>query len=307
MTLPTKSSTDFGAMTTNLAAAIGIKTAIQTVNKATQTLDQQCTLQAEMAEEMGGIGKDSGKGLISLELTTQVNAAVESGQAIRDDAFGALAAGFVGAAGALVSTVGAAKVGADESLTSDLEDGESFKNELTTRSATEEDATPATDDDAIKATIEKWRGSRMKDPDFSNFKKESDQLTGEEKAELAINRKALQRVREGDPKVKAEINRNIENHIGGLKQRIANKTDQKRSNLINISYQTVQTGTNSAQAAGHLAQASDTINSQTNQALGSVLEKVVQNTTQQASSAAQSANTDQSEIANVLQNIAFPA
>lgn len=398
----------FGCMTTNIAAAIGIKTAIQTTNTATKTLDQECRLQKEQAKMLGGIGEDSGHGLIAMELDTQITSANEAGQAIQDEAFGALASGIVAGIGTGVS-VGAFKfAGKDEDMETELSNAESFKSELNDGNeeeleigeenedpvalktklddldqqiqekrdeATKQDSqyaklcdeakeladkkaelstdspeyqrieaaeqqkidetiacekdgdaiadagdalcqtrdeTQAKYDTALKnkmaedARISKWLGNDPKEPDFSNFKKDSDKLSTEEKLDQQINKRALARVK-SDPNLKTEVSHNIDRTILRLKQRITDARTQKQNSVINLLSQGTNSGSSIAKSGGDMGQAAQTRESQTDSAYASLIEKAMQATSQQAGAAAQQASSIQGEIANTLQNIAFPA
>lgn len=303
----------FGCMTANIGAAIGVKTAIQTTNEATKTLDQQCHLQKEQARMLGGIGEDSGHGLIALELNTQIASAQSAGTAIQDEAFGSLASGIVAAIGTAASMGAFAKVGTDADMETELSNAESFKAELNKNDEAElemgeVDTGP---DSALKKMqederIAKWRGNDTKEPDFSHYKKESDHLSTEEKQDLIINKRALARVK-SDPDLKTEISHNIDRTILRLKAKIADHRTQKQNSVINLLSQGTNSASSIAQSGGHMGQASETSSSQIQSAYGSLLEKAAQQASQQAGAAAQQASSIQGEIANLLQNIAFPA
>lgn len=322
----TSTKSEFGLMSTNLAAALGIRMATKTVNFETETLDQQCKLQEEYARELGGyVNKGTQEdpsyqvnvesdgnittGLLGMELNTQINAAKQAGQAIESEAFGTLGSaivGTVGVLGTLGTLAGVGKLGGSKDLEGELDNLKGFKTELNSTSEDtdiemrETNPNPV-EENRIEGRISKWTGNDVKDPDFSDYDAKD---TSSEEA--ILNKKAMQRLRE-DPRRLHEVAHNVDREILKREQKVASLKTEQQNTFVNIVSQTSNAGQSYSQYDGKLHQGAETTESQMDNAYGSVLEKTTQTVTQQFSNAGQQANTRQSEIANTLQNIAFPA
>lgn len=282
----------FGAMTTNIAAAIGVKQATQTVEQAEKTLAQQCDLQAEMAKQMGGLGPDAGKGLIVLQLHEAIDSANSAGQAIRDEAAGTLGAGSVGAAGCAFSGIGGWKMNENEMLSKDLDSANALDAKLTTFSGSASISTPASQD--ALDHVARWRGIG-KEADFSTHGND-DMLDNEALAHIHQN-----------PKIRNEIQDNLNKHRHDLELRKSTDITQRRNNLLNAVNQVSQAGSQNSSGGGQLAKATDTTKSQKAQAEAQAIQTAEQAVAAQTEAAKQAASTYQGEMADILKNIAFPA
>lgn len=286
----------FGCMTMNLAAATGVKQAIQTVETATKTLEQQCKLQENMAMEMGGIGKDAGNGLISFQFNEQINSANCTKEAIQDEAYGAIASAVVGTVGfgASCGTFGFA--GENSNLEDQLKTAKSFKDDLNPKvPGNEASVTINSEDKEVENQIDKWMGSATKDPDCSGYDK---------KNPVHIN--SIQKLK-GDVSKKTIVNQNIDKHISNIQDRISSNKTQKQNTYVNLINQAAQAGEGYASAGGKLGQASKQAESQEFSASASVVQTAEETTKAQMQASQQAASTFQNEIASILQGIAFPA
>lgn len=319
-------SSSFGQMTVNIAAGIGMKQAMKTVNYETETLDQQCKLQQEFARELGGyVNKGTSEdpnyqisfgshgevssGILGEELQTQIDSADDAGDAIKNEAMGTLSAAIVGTVAVIGSGLAMKFAGGSKETEDEIGNLKGFKNELGNPAGDDADvelgsvhSDDSVDDDAINARIAKWKGSDIKEADFSDYVKDG------EGDEAILNRKAMERLNDGHHQSDlAAVNRNIDRGISKAEMRYTDSRMQARNTLTQVISQASGAGEGYSKAGGQIAQASNTQDSQKDTAYAAVLEKAINNINQQASTAAQAASQRQQEITNTLQNIATPA
>ncbi len=138
----------FGFATANFAAAVGVGQAEQTVNKATEVLDCECSLQKEFAEQMGGI-KTPGStgpapvGIIEMEFNQQMSSAHSAANALDASATGSFDAAIAGGAGLIGSGIAGGMAYKDNELDEDRANAEDLQSKLNDENSTSNSTQPS--------------------------------------------------------------------------------------------------------------------------------------------------------------------